>query len=36
MLYQLSYASFLVFLLEEEFDESLWDDAKRARLQSVD
>jgi hypothetical protein len=26
----------LVFLLEEEFDESLWDDAKRARLQSVD
>jgi hypothetical protein len=26
----------LVLLLEEEFDESLWDDAKRARLQSVD
>ena len=28
MLYQLSYASFLVVLLEEEVDESLWDEAK--------
>ena len=30
MLYQLSYASFLVLLLEEEVDESPWNDAKQA------